>query len=232
MVESTYELILLAAGKGERSGAKENKVFSLLKKRPVLEYALDCFKKENRCTHMVLVIREEEQKTAEEMIQRLQLPFPVSYASGGETRQKSVWNGMEKLYDPKTNLILVHDGARPFVTNEIISRLLVKMQHYQSATAAIPSTDTLRQVENGCTSETLDRDRIWQIQTPQAFDRTVLEKALKQAEADGFCSNEETELVDRIGLTTAVVKGSSQNIKITHPDDWVLAECLAVIRSN
>lgn len=150
----------------------------------------------------------------------------VKIVAGGAERGESVWNGLSAL-DPGLDPVLVHDGARPFVTEDIITRV-IEAARLGGAIAAVPVADTLKGVHaDGCIAETVDRAGLWQAQTPQGFLRTLLVRAYQHARARGAAATDEAALVERLGERVRVVLGSPTNIKITRPEDLPLAQALA-----
>ena len=229
----SYDLILLAAGEGTRSGAEVNKIFVLLKGKPLIAHTLGVFQKDPNCARVILVVRPEEKEQAEQLVEDMQLPASfITLAFGGETRQESVQNGLKKLKDRDTGWILVHDGARPFITKAAIDRLLDRMNGDRAATLAVPSTDTIKWVEKGQAKRTLDRSFIWRTQTPQSFEKKLLMQAIKKANNEGFLGNEEGELVERLGIPLLIAEGDTDNIKITVPTDWFFADAILKKRLN
>ena len=150
----------------------------------------------------------------------------VRIVAGGAERGDSVWNGLQALPED-ADPILVHDGARPFVSSELISRVALAART-DGAITALPAADTLKRVTaEGQIEATLDRTAIWQAQTPQGFPRDMLLTAYRRAREDGVQATDEAALVERTGGAVRVVLGSPTNMKITHPGDVPLAEALA-----
>lgn len=227
-MKSMYEVILLAAGLGERMGASHNKVLLPLGEVPVFAHALQVFFQDPWCKKVVLVIRAEDEAYMRESLSELtiesQVPLDIAY--GGDHRQKSVYAGLEKIQQSETTLVMVHDAARPFIQQKVIDELNEKATQTGAALLAVPAKDTIKVVRNGVVQSTLYRPEIWQVQTPQAFNKEVLVDAHQQATKEQFLANEEGELVERLGKEVAVVKGSYDNIKITTPEDFIFAQGL------
>ncbi|MCI5224572.1 MAG: 2-C-methyl-D-erythritol 2,4-cyclodiphosphate synthase, partial [Candidatus Electrothrix sp. AR4] len=138
------------------------------------------------------------------------------------TRQESVRNGLEAL-PASIERILVHDGARPMVTGEIINRCLIGIAEHGAVIAAVPAKDTLKEVEENAVVGTVDRSRLWHAQTPQGMDRHLLERAYEYAESTSFMGTDEASLLEHAGVSVSVVMGSEENLKITRPDDLKIA---------
>jgi 2-C-methyl-D-erythritol 4-phosphate cytidylyltransferase len=150
-------------------------------------------------------------------------------AAGGDTRSDSVAAGLTALGDDCA-VVLVHDGARPFVERGVIDAVIAHARGGESAIAAVPLSDTLKEAEPSDpsrVSRTLPRDGLWRAQTPQAFPRTVLLEAYARAASEGRAGTDDAELVERLGIAVRLVTDSSRNLKITSPEDLALAELLA-----
>lgn len=230
----SYSVILLAAGKGERLGAVHNKVLlPLADERPLFDYALRVFLKDQRCGQIVLVIRQTDKKVVEQALKQLygKVPEKIVCVQGGEERQESVSNGLDTLSE-QSEYVMVHDAARPFITQELVDRLFSKVLTTEAAIAAIPAQDTIKYIREEKVIKTLYRPEIWQVQTPQAFKITLLKRAYKHAAAEGYLGNEEGELVERLKEPVAIVKGDPLNFKITTSEDLLLAKGLFLVRNQ
>jgi 2-C-methyl-D-erythritol 4-phosphate cytidylyltransferase len=144
--------------------------------------------------------------------------------AGGKRRQDSVVRGFERLKSGPGDIVLVHDGVRPLVGPEIISRVLAKARECGAAVAAIPVEDTVKETDGGLVVRTLERGNLRRSQTPQAFVHAVLKRALTKARDDGFYGTDEAALVERTGHPVAIVPGDRRNIKITTASDLKIAE--------
>ena len=145
--------------------------------------------------------------------------------AGGNTRQKSVFNGLKAASD-SSELICVHDAVRPFVTKELIEKAVNACSEHDGVIVAQSSTDTIKKVMDDQIMETLPRETIWRAQTPQVFSKSALQEALKMAEDENIQGTDEASLLERIGYQVGFVEGSSLNIKITTEEDWVFAEAI------
>ena len=144
--------------------------------------------------------------------------------TGGATRQESVWHGLQRLGD-SVDLVVVHDGVRPFVTDAILRDTLSHALRYGAAITAVPVKDTLKRVsEAGDVEATVSRDRLWRVQTPQAFQRSLLQAAFLHARDHGVIATDEAALLESLGSAVKVVPGIESNIKVTTPDDLLFAE--------
>ncbi|SQC70888.1 2-C-methyl-D-erythritol 4-phosphate cytidylyltransferase [Listeria fleischmannii subsp. fleischmannii] len=220
-----YELIFLAAGQGKRMNAKRNKMWLELFDEPIFIHALKPFLMDSRCTHIVIVCQAEEVSLVFESLQNLDLAgTKVEVVTGGSERQYSVRNGLVKCEEEE--IILVHDGARPFVTLDIVDRLLDAVLQQDASICAVKVKDTVKRVSLGFVRETVDRDNLWQIQTPQAFRAGLLKEAHQRAFAEDFLGTDEASLVERLSAKICVVEGSYYNIKLTTPEDMPLAKAI------
>jgi 2-C-methyl-D-erythritol 4-phosphate cytidylyltransferase / 2-C-methyl-D-erythritol 2,4-cyclodiphosphate synthase len=219
------EVILLAAGCGKRMQAGENKVFLPLCGIPVLCRSVRAF--QNLCDTLVLVVKPEDEQKARELLTAYGLMNSVSaIAYGGFERQDSVKNGLVML-TKEDSVVLIHDAARPLVTKEIIERVIAAVSKYGTGVAAVTVKDTIKQVdlENKVIS-TLDRAQLRAVQTPQGFIKNILLKAHKKAEEQGLFATDDAALVEALGETVQLTEGSYDNLKITTPEDMLMAEAV------
>jgi 2-C-methyl-D-erythritol 4-phosphate cytidylyltransferase len=149
-----------------------------------------------------------------------------TYVAGGESRQESVYNGLQEVAAPS---VVVHDAVRPFVTPELVKLVVDALKDADGAIAAVALDETLKAAESGYVDATVDRTNLWRAQTPQAFHTSTLIEAHRRARDEGFEATDDAQLVERFGGRIAVVPSSTTNIKLTYPGDFELAE--AVIRS-
>jgi 2-C-methyl-D-erythritol 4-phosphate cytidylyltransferase len=206
---------------GRRFGAAKHE--ALLAGRPVLEWSLEAFQSTPEVGGIVLVLRD----VSSGELYRRRFPKIVSIAPGGAARQDSVRHGFRELGPEDWDLVLVHDGARPLAGPSLIRRVIAAAGESGAAIPVIPVEDTLKEVARGFVRDTLEREGIFRSQTPQGFRYALLERALNEAERDGFSGTDEAALVERLGRTVAAVPGERANIKITTPEDLSIAEaCL------
>jgi len=224
-------VLVPAAGSGTRmAGAGEGstkKQFLLLDGRPILAHTLSRFEAVPEVKEIIPIVPEDElEHCLERCVDNQDFRKVKRVIPGGVTRQDSVYNGL-KAADPASDLILVHDGVRPFVTRELIATLLRSVDGCDGAILAVPAKDTLKEVTKGkVVKRTLDRRKCYMVQTPQAFRYDTLMKAFVDAYAEGFQGTDEAMLVERMGGRVKVVDGSYINIKITTPEDLILAETI------
>lgn len=212
--------IIVAAGEGRRFGSA--KQFALIKGKPVIDWSLERLEVHEKIAETILVVRDERGK--DKYFDRyLKLKAVVK---GGEKRQDSVIAGFNQINPEKTGIVLVHDGVRPLVGEDLISRIIEAAEKWGAAIPVLPIEDTVKLVEGKVISRTLDRSKLFRVQTPQGFFYSILNEALKKAIEDGFYGTDEAALVERIGGKVFAVKGDSLNIKITDKEDLRIAEAL------
>jgi 2-C-methyl-D-erythritol 4-phosphate cytidylyltransferase len=215
------DAIIPAAGSGRRFGGI--KQFEILGEKPLLLHTLQVFEMSGLIGHVILVVRTDDLEKTGKLIAQAGLK-KVRVVAGGDERQDSVRKGFAETAG--ADFILVHDGVRPFVTEELISKTLEGAKENGACIVGMPSKETLKKVSNGFISETVDRSSIWTIQTPQVFRRDLFQKALEKAEADGFLGTDEAMLVERLGVKIRIIEGNAGNIKVTTPEDLKIAEAL------
>lgn len=148
--------------------------------------------------------------------------------SGGATRRQSVYEGLGSIDQPR---VVIHDGARPFASSELVRATLEALAEHEGAIAAIPVEETLKRVENGLVAATVDRSRLWRAQTPQSFRTEHLRRAHERAAAEGLDVTDDAALIERYGGKVAVVEGSPENLKLTYAHDFEVAEAMLRSRS-
>ncbi|MGK0552743.1 2-C-methyl-D-erythritol 4-phosphate cytidylyltransferase [Enterococcus faecalis] len=224
-----YEVILLAAGQGKRMGASCNKVLLHLAGKPIISYALATFMQDVLCCHIILVAQPGEQALLAELAATLQPSThkkQVTIVSGGKERQDSVYSGLQALVNPN-NIVMVHDGARPFVTFKQIKKLHATVKATEAAILGVPVKDTIKRVKNGLVDQTIPRDTLWQIQTPQAFYGYNLQAVHEQARQAHYLGTDEASLIEAFSdLPVTMVLGSYENIKLTTPEDLLIGEAI------
>ncbi|AQQ51742.1 2-C-methyl-D-erythritol 4-phosphate cytidylyltransferase [Planococcus lenghuensis] len=219
-----YTAILPAAGSGTRMKANKNKLLLELGGKPVFIHTLEVFEADPACRSIWLAVKPEEQRIMEEEIKRFGLKKVYGLTGGGKERQDSVRACLEAI--PACEVVLVHDAARPFIRQGTIRRLAETAAQEGAAIAAVKVKDTIKKAENGLVSETVDRDSLWMIQTPQAFRYSLLLEATRSANEDGFLGTDESMLTERLGYPVRIVESSYENIKITTPDDLIYGKAI------
>lgn len=210
--------IVVAAGAGKRLGADQNKVLLPLMGRPLFLYALMALRP--LCHHLILVTRADERAAFEALLQehRLQVDQLVP---GGRERRDSVENALTAM-PAGCDIVLVQDGARPFLSQDLVRRVIDAARADGAAVPAIPVRDTLRKAENGATA-TVSREGLYQVQTPQGFQTALLKRAYREHPE---AATDDAGLVERLGHPVTLVPGDARNLKITHPEDFTMAQQL------
>ena len=221
--------ILPAAGLGTRMGVDTPKQFLELGGEPLVIFTLRRLAACAAITDFILATRADELSFLEDRVSKARIGRPARVVHGGETRQQSVANALAQVA-PETEIVMVHDAVRPFVTVEQLERLIVEARERGAVILGIPAIDTVKEVKRERLPEdvaritgTIPRERIVLAQTPQAFRYGLLREAFARAEADGVTASDEAALVERMGQDVYVVVGSERNLKITRPADMDLA---------
>jgi len=216
--------IIPAAGRGKRIGASVPKQFLEIQGKPLLHHTLTVFASCKLIDYVVLVMpRADVDEMGEDWLNKYEIVREV--VVGGEQRQDSVYNGFNSL-EEGTDIVVVHDGVRPFTTPQMITATVEAAQQHGAAITAIPVSDTVKQAVDGFVKQTVPRDGLWRVQTPQAFQRGLLQQAFKKAKKDSYYGTDEGSLVEYLGERVKIVPGSELNIKITRKEDLVLGESL------
>lgn len=210
--------IVLAAGSGKRMNSQRNKVFLKFDDQSALIRTLKTFANLNAFERIIVACRPEDRDTVERKVERHMPRSNCVFCDGGSERQYSVRNAL-KLVPADAEVVCVHDAARCFVTPDVIERTLESARQFGSGVAAIPMTDTVKEVSSGRVERTLDRDALVRVQTPQSFSVPLLREAYAQAERDGFLGTDDASLLERIGEPVRICEGDPQNIKLTYPQD-------------
>jgi len=221
--------ILPAAGLGTRMGAETPKQFLELDGEPIFIHTLRRIASCSLVTDIIVATRADVVATLDKRIQTEKFTQSVRVVRGGDSRQESVAQALREVSDD-TEIVLVHDAVRPFVTREQIARVIEEARRCQAAILGIPAMDTVKEVKRASLPEdvalitgTIPRERVVLAQTPQAFSTKLLKEAFARAQADGVTASDEAGLVERLGHNVHVVLGSERNIKITKPADMELA---------
>ena len=221
--------IIPAAGSGSRFGGQIPKQFIEIAGAPIIVHTLRRFDECDEIGAIVVALRPEEIERFARELPAHGIRKTVRLVCGGAERSDSILNALSKARDLEPEIVAVHDAVRPFVLTDHISAVIARAREVGAAILALPATDTIKEVENGLIQRTIDRSRVWRAQTPQAFSYNLLLRANEEARAAGLPSAMATDdsfLVERLGLSVAIIEGSPNNIKITTPEDLLLAEKL------
>jgi len=220
--------IIVAAGSGTRLGSPHPKAFVSLGGRTILSYSLRTLVGLSSLAELILAVPTGMERRAREEVSDSGLEVPVKITPGGSERQESVRIGLA-LTSAESELVVVHDAARPFASPQLFERCLKRAERMGAAIAGIPVADTLKRVERDARIiATLPRAGLWQAQTPQSFARERLIEAHELALRNQILATDDADLLERAGCEVEVVEGSPLNLKITTADDLTLAEALAV----
>lgn len=217
--------IIPAAGLGVRMGQPVPKQFLKINGQSILRHTVNAFEKCGLFHSVILVAPADGLEAARGECADIEIVSQV--VPGGEKRQDSVFAGLKAL-DPDVDIVVVHDGVRPFVSRRMIQESINAAVQHGAAISAVPVSDTVKRVNSqGFVDRTIDRNGLWRVQTPQAFRYALLRQALEKAAADSYYGTDEGSLIEYIGEAVKIVDGSERNIKITKPEDWVLGETIA-----
>ncbi len=218
--------LIPAAGMGKRMGADMNKQYLLLGEKPILAHTISVFESAPFVEDIYLIVpKAEASYCREQVVDRYGFAKVRGILNGGAERQNSVLNGLRGAMDVEDDdVVLIHDGVRPFVPVKVLERAVETAVAQEGALVAVPVKDTVKVVTDGVVRETPPRENLWLAQTPQAFRYGVIRAAHEMAEAEGFVGTDDASLVERLGKEVHVVLGDYRNIKITTPEDLILAE--------
>ncbi|MDF2854201.1 MAG: 2-C-methyl-D-erythritol 4-phosphate cytidylyltransferase [Neobacillus sp.] len=219
-----YQVIIPAAGQGKRMGAGKNKLLLTLNEIPVLIHSLMVFENDELCDGIILAIHPQDEAVFYTLLKKYRISKVRDLVPGGKERQDSIYNALKTV--TTDGIILVHDGARPFIRKEHIHQLVVTAEETGAAIIGVPAKDTMKTVRNNLVVDTVERSSLWAVQTPQAFRIPILIRAYEQAEKEKFIGTDDSSLVERIGHPVAMVAGDYDNIKLTTPEDLYFAEAI------
>ncbi len=219
-------VIIPAAGFGERMGATIGKQFLLLSGKPILVHTIERFQACDAVNEIIVAT----QKTSFSLIEEIKRTFALTKLKppvvGGHRRQDSIVNAM-KTIDDRSDIISVHDAVRPFVHLKEITQSIETAKFFGASIVAVRAKDTMKlATTDGRVEKTLSRSSLWSVQTPQTFQRKILFEAYDFAVKNGITATDDSFLVEQIGISPIIVEGGYENIKITTPDDMLLAELL------
>ena len=224
MEKQKYAAIVLAAGSGKRMNSKVHKQYLIIQDRPVLYYSLKAFE-DSAVDEIVLVVgKGEEEFCRKEVVDKYGISKVKAIVEGGKERYHSVFEGLKQTSD--ADYVLIHDGARPFVNQDIIRRCMQEVQKYQACVVGMPVKDTIKIAdEEGYAKQTPDRKNVWMIQTPQTFSYALIYEAYEEMlKTEDTAITDDAMVLERIkGKKSKLIEGSYRNIKITTPEDLLIA---------
>jgi 2-C-methyl-D-erythritol 4-phosphate cytidylyltransferase len=220
--------IVLAAGSGSRMKSKVPKQFLELDGKPLIYYSLARFEA-SVVDEIILVTRQQDiDYVREEIVKKYDFSKVRNIVPGGKERFESVSRGL-KAVNRKSDIVMIHDGARPFVTNSMILDSISNARRYKACTVAVPVKDTIKVVDEDMNGvETPDRSTLYMVQTPQSFNKSLLDEAYKRLRVSGDRNiTDDTMIVEKyMGQTVKIIEGDYRNIKVTTPEDITVAEAM------
>jgi len=222
--------IILASGMGKRMEANKNKVFLELGGKPLIFYAIDNFERSEDIDEIVIVAKEDEIDDMQRLVDEFGFEKVSHIIAGGKERQNSGHNGVRCVYDnydKEDIIVLFHNGANPFVSNNEIKYVADVARDVGAAAVAHPTKDTIRRVDdNNISKGVIDRSDLWNMQTPQAIQLELALEAFNTADEKNFLGTDDVSLVEELGGDVVIVEASDNNFKITTPIDLALAEVI------
>lgn len=218
--------IIVAAGRSTRMGPGTDKLFLEVHGKPVVAHTWARFDRATCIDEIVLVIRDEMQKTFADLSQKFAFRKPYRLLIGGQERQDSVWNGLEAL-SPESEIVAIQDAARPCTREALLEEAIGAARSVGAAVAAQPVTDTIKESADGKLIErTVDRSRLWAVQTPQVFQVDIIRRALSRVREEGVVVTDDTAACERLGQPVQLVPSAYPNPKVTRPEDLAYIELL------
>lgn len=226
-------VIVAAAGMSNRMGSKINKQFIAIDNKPILAHTLEKFEKCKYIDEIIVVSKEEEvEYCRKEIVKKYGFKKVTNIVRGGKERQDSIYNGILALNE-RTDIVLTHDGARPFVKIESIEDGIRGVIDYGACVIGVPVKDTIKAIDNNNNvHHTPKRDLLWGAQTPQCFWADILKKGYEFASEEGIIGTDDSSLVEKLGHPIKMIMGSYDNIKITTPEDLIIADSLLKDRDS
>jgi len=215
-------VIIVAAGKGKRTGRNIPKAFLKIKGKPLLFYSIEKFKNFSR---VIVVLPRGYVKEWREKLKVLYPEIFIKVVCGGEERQDSVWNALQKIEDDN-EIVLIHDVARPFVSEKLIMEIVEKTEKYGICIPVMRIPDTIKKIKGEKVEKTLNRDEIFAVQTPQGFKAGIIKRAYRKAKEKDYKGTDDSFLVEKTGIDVWCIEGERLNFKITYPEDITLSEAI------
>ncbi|MBU4440779.1 MAG: 2-C-methyl-D-erythritol 4-phosphate cytidylyltransferase [Acetobacterium sp.] len=226
MEKTLTSVIIPAAGLGRRMNATISKQYLTLMGKPILAHTLDVFERCPLISEIILVINPDEFELCQEQVLSGYPYTKIKLVSGGATRQQSVYNGLAAVM-PNAQIVMAHDGARPLIQESVIKKSIEETIRHQATVVGVPAKNTIKVINDaGFVEHTPDRNYLVEIQTPQTFAYELLKKAHQNARELGIEGTDDAFLVERLNVPVKIVIGDYTNIKITTPEDLVIAESI------
>lgn len=217
-------VIIAAAGNSTRYGTGKSKQFLILDNTPVLIKSIQAFEEIDDVKEIIVTARKQDFEVIEDFIAQYGVRKVKHIVEGGDTRQDSIYAAVKKV-DEKADLVAVHDGARPLIKRKVIESVIQKADEVDAAACAVPVKDTIKIIDSsGKIVTTPERDALRAVQTPQVFRLSLYKEAIEKAVSDGKQYTDDCQLVESMGYPVYLVDGDYENIKITTPDDLLVAE--------
>lgn len=225
--------VIVAAGKGKRMNLGHNKQYILLRNKPILVYTLEVFERNSNIDEIILVVPKNELIYCQkEIVEKHHIKKVLLLVAGGEERRDSVYEAIKNL-STDTDIVLIHDGARPFISRDIVDKCINEARNSDAVVVAVPVKDTIKTVNENlevvCTHK---REDLWAIQTPQAFSHSLIKNAYEEGILKKSNSTDDAMMVEALGHKVKIVLGSYENIKITTQEDLIIAEQILLKRGD
>ena len=217
--------VIVAAGTSKRMNDGVDKLAVQLSGKPLLAWTISRFESAEIIDEIIVVTKKDEIAKVREMTKSEGFRKVTSVVKGGAYRQQSAQNGLNAV-STDSKVVLIHDGARPLIRTSDIKKIVESAKENGAALLAVPSKDSVKEVQDGIVKKTLPRESIWLAQTPQGFRKELLQEAFSSAEKEGYIGTDEASLVERIGKDVAIVEGHSSNIKVTVTPDIGVVQSL------
>ena len=219
-----YHVIIPAAGKGTRMGRTYNKLLIEIEQQTIIEHTVCVFQQDPACEGIYLAVQPEDRERLMTLLARFDKV--KKYVTGGRERQESIHKVINDLDLAANDVVLVHDGARPFVTQPTIHTLADAIHQHGAAVVGVKAKDTIKVVHDQFVTETLDRQYLWQVQTPQGATYEVLKGAYDKAQLNGVVGTDDASLLEYAGHSVFMVEGNYDNIKVTTEEDLTNAQAI------
>lgn len=218
---SVVKVIILAAGHSKRMKLTIPKQLVKINHKPLTAYTLDVFEKSRLIDGIILVVPQKYLQQFHHLLKKYRYKKIEQVVLGGETRQQSVFNALKKIQ--VCDYVIIHDGVRPLISQRIIPQIIQAVKKYQAVTTAVKAIDTIVEAKDDYIDSSLCRNKLWHIQTPQAFKLSLILKAHQKAKAKKIVNvSDDAQLVLQLGKTVKLIRGSCQNIKVTTKPDLTL----------
>lgn len=223
--EEFVSVVIVAAGLGKRMKANINKQYLLLKDKPILAYTIEKFENNENIDEIIIVTKEDEKEYCKtKVIDLYGFRKVKALVTGGQERQDSVYNGL-RACDPQTKMVLIHDGVRPFIKNEEIDSMIEETFKVSACVTGVRVKDTIKVVDSERNIiDTPKRDNLWAVHTPQSFSYKLILEAHAKYKKENWSATDDSMLIEKLGIKVKMIEGSYDNIKITTPEDLIIAE--------